>query len=315
MKSAPSIEIVDVSARDGLQNESRLFQTSEKLALIQKVIDAGVRRLEVASFVHPKRVPQMADAEAVIEALPDNPDVTYIGLVLNERGLDRALETKIDEVGCVALTTDTFAQKNQGQTYLGSIEVASEILTRARAAGRRANVTISAAFGCPFEGEVDVDRVVSMAKQLAEAKPHEIALADTIGVADPWHVDELISNIRAELPDMPLRAHFHNTRNTGIANGFAAVKAGIATLDVSVAGIGGCPFAPAATGNVPAEDLIYMLQRKGLALDVSLPDIIACADWLTEKFDRVLPGMLGRAGLFPPKNIVTHTKQFEAEAT
>lgn len=309
------VEILDVSARDGLQNESRLFSTKEKVDLINQVIAAGVRRLEVASFVHPKRVPQMADAEAVIEALPDRKDVTYIGLVLNERGLERALETKVDEVGCVALPSDTFAQKNQGQTYRQSVEVAGRILTRANAANRRANVTISAAFGCPFEGEVEIDRVVDMAIQLAQHNPHEIALADTIGVGDPWHVAELVAAIRKALPDMPLRAHFHNTRNTGLANGFAAVQGGISTLDVSVGGIGGCPFAPAATGNVPAEDMIYMLQRHGFASEISLPDIVACADWLTEKFDRVLPGMLGRAGLFPPQNSQSNTRQLEAEAT
>ena len=274
-----SVEILDVSARDGLQNESRLFSTEEKVSLINHIFAAGVRRLEVASFVHPKRVPQMADAEAVIAALPERSDATYIGLVLNERGVDRALETKIDEVGCVALTTDTFAQKNQGQTCLESVDVATKILDKAHAAGRRANVTISAAFGCPFEGEVEIGRVVDMAERLAQAGPHEIAIADTIGVGDPWHVGELISAIKAAIPEMPLRAHFHNTRNTGLANGFAAVQAGISTLDVSVAGIGGCPFAPAATGNVPAEDMIYMLQRHGLAKDVSLSDIIACADF------------------------------------
>ena len=310
-----SVEILDVSARDGLQNESRLFSTNEKTHLINQIVAAGVRRLEVASFVHPKRVPQMADAEAVIKALPDRDDVTYIGLVLNERGLDRALDTKVDEVGCVALPSDTFAQKNQGQTYLESVEVASRILSRANSAGRRANVTISAAFGCPFEGEVEINRVVDMAKQLAEYGPHEIALADTIGVGDPWHVSELVTAIKEALPGMPLRAHFHNTRNTGLANGFAAVQAGISTLDVSVAGIGGCPFAPAATGNVPAEDMIYMLQRHGLAGEISLPGVIDCAAWLAEKFDRVLPGMLGRAGLFPPQNTQTNTRQLEKEAT
>lgn len=314
MAISKTVEIVDVSARDGLQNESRLFSTEEKVSLINKVVGAGVKRLEVASFVHPKRVPQMADAEAVIENLPDNSDVIYVGLILNDRGLDRALETKVDEVGCVALTTDTFAQKNQGQTHLESVEVAKGIVNRARSAGLRANVTISAAFGCPFEGEVDISRVVSMAKALSQAEPHEIALADTIGVADPWHVTELISKIKEALPNMPLRAHFHNTRNTGIANGFAAVQAGISTLDVSVAGIGGCPFAPAATGNVPAEDLIYMLQRSGYAKDISLEQIIDCASWLTQKFDRVLPGMLGRAGIFPPEPSNSNPKQLAAEA-
>lgn len=307
------IEIVDVSARDGLQNEARLFSTVEKVDLINQVIDAGVRRLEVASFVHPKRVPQMADAEAVIEQLRDRDDVTYVGLVLNERGVDRALETKVDEVGCVALTTDTFAEKNQGQTYKGSILVAKTIIERALKEGRRANVTISAALGCPFEGEVPVERVVDMAKALADAGPHEIAIADTIGVGDPWHVEELITKLKQALPGIPIRAHFHNTRNTGIANGFAAVKAGVTTLDGSVAGIGGCPFAPAATGNIPSEDLIYMLQRQGLASEISLPKLMQTADWLTEKFGKTLPGMLGRAGLFPPSLAEAMAKPLVAE--
>jgi hydroxymethylglutaryl-CoA lyase len=257
----------------------------------------------------------MADAEAVIAGLPERPDVTYVGLVLNERGLDRALETSISEVGCVALTSDTFAGKNQGQTYRESIQVAKKIVSRAIEAGCGANVTISAAFGCPFEGEVPIVRVVEMAEELAEAGPREIALADTIGVGDPWHVEALFEALSKAVPGMPLRAHFHNTRNTGLANAFAAVKSGVTTLDGSVAGIGGCPFAPAATGNVPTEDLLYMLQRNGLATEVSLPALIATAEWLTGAFDRHLPGMLSRAGIFPPAKTESEPLKYEAEMT
>lgn len=294
-----SIEIVEVSARDGLQNEPRLFTPEEKLDLINKAINAGARRLEVASFVHPKIVPQMANAEEVCAGLSDRDDVTYIGLVLNQRGLDRALATCVNEVGCVAIATDTFGQKNQGQTYKESIEVASAMIKRAHAAGLQANVTISASFGCPFEGEVPIERVVQMATELAQANPHEIALADTIGVANPWHVTELIQAVKKAIPSMPIRMHFHNTRNTGLANAFAAVQQGVSTLDSSIAGIGGCPFAPSATGNIPTEDVVYMLHRAGIETGYSIEQLISTAEWLSEKMERQLPGMVSRAGNFP----------------
>ena len=296
---ASHIEVVDVTARDGLQNESRLFTTSEKLELINQAIDAGARRLEVASFVHPKRVPQMADAEAVIAGLPDRSDVTYIGLVLNDRGLSRVLETKIDEVGCVCVATDTFADKNQGQTSQESVDIAKGIIARSLKEGLKANATISTAFGCPFEGEVNASRVVNMAKDLAEAGPHEIAIADTIGVGNPWQVAEVFSAVRKALPNMPLRGHFHNTRNTGLANAYAALSAGAVTLDASIGGIGGCPFAPNATGNVPMEDIVYMLERNNIDTGMKLEALNATAQWLSEKMGRTLPGMVSRAGGFP----------------
>ena len=293
------IEIVEVSARDGLQNEPRIFTPEEKLVLINQAIDAGAKRLEVVSFVHPKIVPQMANAEEVCAGLPERDDVTYIGLVLNQRGLDRALDTCVNEAGCVSVATDTFAQKNQGQTSNESVEVAAGMIKRAHAAGLTANVTISAAFGCPFEGEVPIQRVVEMAKELAQANPHEISLADTIGVANPWHVTELIQAVKKAIPGMPIRMHFHNTRNTGLANSFAAVQQGVATLDSSIAGIGGCPFAPAATGNIPTEDVVYMLQRAGIETGLDIEALISSAEWLTEKMERKLPGMVSRAGNFP----------------
>lgn len=299
MTSVLNIEIVDVSARDGLQNESRSFSTSEKVQLIQLAIEAGARRLEVASFAHPKYVPQMADAEDVIASLPDKEGLEYIGLVMNERGLDRALATNIGEVGLVCMTTNSFAKKNQNQTRAESIKIACAAIERARAAGRKANVTIGAAFGCPFEGEVDIQTVVDMAALLASSGPREISVADTIGVGNPWHVTDLIHALKSKLPNMPLRAHFHNTRNTGLANAFAAVKAGVKTLDVSIGGIGGCPFAPAATGNIPAEDVVYMLERGGVDTGYDLDGLIKGANWLSKKLETPLPSMLPRAGQFP----------------
>ncbi len=211
------IELLDVSARDGLQNESRPFSTGEKIDLITQVLSAGVKRIETTSFAHPKYVPQMADAEAVIAALPDRDDVDFIGLVMNERGFHRAMDTKIDEVGCVVVASDTFAQKNQGQTRQESVDLASALIRKAVANGRKANVTIGAAFGCPFEGEVQVSTVADMAKQLADAGPREISIADTIGVGDPWKTRALVEAVSDAAPGMPIRIHLHNTRNTGIA--------------------------------------------------------------------------------------------------
>jgi len=299
MPTANAVNIIDVTARDGLQNESVMFSTEEKITLIGKAVAAGAKRLEVASFAHPKYVPQMADAEAVIAGLPQDDAVTYIGLAMNERGVDRALKTAIDEIGLVVVATDTFAQKNQNQTRDGSVEIACGLINKVKQAGRRVNVTIAASFGCPFEGEVDADIVLAMGQRLAAAGPDEISLADTIGVGNPWQVGDLFSKVSQALPDMPLRAHFHNTRNTGLANIYAALEAGVQTFDVSIGGIGGCPFAPAATGNVPSEDVVYMLERNGIHTSMSLEKIISTSQWLSQKMAKPLPGMVSRAGGFP----------------
>ena len=293
-----SVEIVEVSARDGLQNEKRAFSTAQKIALIERMVQAGAKRLEIASFVRADRVPQMADAEAVIAGLALPEDVITIGLVMNKRGLLRALETPIQEVGAVCLATDSFAKANQGQTSAQSVMVAAEIIEFARGAGRRAQATIGAAFGCPFEGEVDSQRVVAMAETLAAAAPVEIGLADTIGVAVPAQVFALVRAVRAATA-LPVRVHLHNTRNTGVANAWAAVEAGAATLDSSVGGIGGCPFAPRATGNAATEDLIYLLHRSGVATGYDLDRTITAAEWLSGEMGRELPGLVSRAGAFP----------------
>lgn len=294
-----SIEILDVTARDGLQNEARLFSTDEKLALIGRAIEAGAKRIEVASFAHPKYVPQMADAEAVIAGLPTGNDVTYIGLVMNERGVDRALKTDVHELGLVAAASDTFATKNQNQTRESSVEMACAMANKARAAGRAVNVTIATSFGCPFEGEIAEDVVLAMVHRFADAGLTEVALADTIGVANPWQVSAMFERVARELPQLSMRAHFHNTRNTGLANVHAAIQAGAKTIDVSIGGIGGCPFAPKATGNVPAEDVIYMLERAGFQTGYDLTAVIETAHWLSAVMDKPLPGMVSRAGGFP----------------
>lgn len=293
-----AIEIVEVGARDGLQNEPDILSTGTKVDLINRAIAAGVRRIETVSFVNPTRVPQMADAEAVMAALPASDIVTYIGLVLNVRGAHRALETKVHELGAVAIASDSFGIRNQGQTSAQSVAVAREIIALAKANGRAGQVTISAAFGCPFEGAVSPDHVVAMAAELAKACPREIALADTIGVAVPAQVKDLITRVRAVIGEIPLRAHFHNTRNTGLANAWAAYEAGVATLDSSLGGLGGCPFAPKATGNIPTEDLVYLLARSGVDAGLDLDALIETGQWLSGVMERPLPAMVTRAGNF-----------------
>jgi len=297
--TAASVEIVEVSPRDGLQNESQAVSTEDKLRLIDRAVDAGIRRLEIASFVNPKRVPQMADAEEVVAKVPRSEDVTYIGLVMNRRGAERALDTDIDQLGAITLCSDTFAQKNQGQTARETLDVAMEVIRLARAAGRSATVMISSAFGCPFEGEISETDVIDYAKQLAEVEPCEIALADTIGVGDPWRVAALFEKLREAVPGMPLRGHFHNTRNTGIANAYAAVQAGVSAIDASIGGLGGCPFAPAATGNIATEDLVYMLDRGGIETGVDLAALMDACSWMNGVVGRQLPAMVSRAGSFP----------------
>lgn len=294
-----AIEMVEVGPRDGLQNESDIVSTDHKIVLINKLLNAGFRRLEVASFVHPKRVPQMADAEAVVGGLPDLPDVIYIGLVLNKRGALRALDTKVHELGAVSIASDTFAQRNQGQTSEESLAIAKDIVRLAREHDRRGQITLSAAFGCPFEGAVKPQRLIDMAKSAAESLPVEVALADTIGVAVPHEVSYLVSAVREAIQPIPVRVHFHNTRNTGLANVWAAIEAGASVVDASVAGMGGCPFAPAATGNVPSEDVLYMLERSGIQTGVDLDKLIETAQWLSGIMGRTLPGMVSRAGGFP----------------
>lgn len=296
---ATAIEIVDVSPRDGLQNEQTVFTTDEKLRLIDFAISAGLRRIEVTSFVNPKRVPQMADADELSKRLPKNNDIDFIGLVLNMKGAERAVAAGFDELGAVSVASDSFAQKNQGQTRLESGKIAASIVAMAKAEGKRCSVTIGASFGCPFEGNVPHQNVIELAEIAAEAGADEISLADTIGVGDPWNVEALFEKVRAVTKDIPLRAHFHNTRSTGIANAYAAIKAGVRTFDASFGGIGGCPFAPGATGNVPLEDLIYMLHRGGLVTGVDLPKSIAAAQWLSKKLPGRVPGMLLKAGVFP----------------
>ena len=286
------IELVEVSARDGLQNEKTILSTQDKIELIHRAISAGARRLEVASFVNPKLVPQMADAEAVIEGLGQAEGVRTIGLVLNERGAGRALQTRVDELGIVVAASNAFGKANQGMDIAESHAMAGRVIDLAREQGRAAQVTISLAFGCPLSGAVDPDLVVDMARQLAAFAPLEIALADTIGIARPDEVTALVSRVVAAVKPLPVRVHFHDTRGTGVANAVAAVAAGAVTVDASIGGTGGCPFAPGAAGNVASEDVAYAL---GDRMDVHVDTLCEAAVWLNEKLGRTRTSAMTRA--------------------
>ncbi len=295
-----SVELVDVGPRDGLQNDKVMLPTNTKLAMIRRLAAAGLRRIEVTSFVNPKLVPQMADAEAVATGLGDLTGVSLSALVLNERGVDRALACPLQEITFVVVASNTFSRRNQGMNTAEGLANWVRLSPRIQTAGRLRSVTIAAAFGCPFEGEVSLSHVVDLAREIAEAGTDELALADTIGVATPAEVEERFGALRTALPDMKLRAHFHNTRNTGLANADAALRSGVAALDASLGGLGGCPFAPGATGNIATEDLCYMLDRSGVAHNAGLAALREATLWLEgEMGGRRLPGQGAHVDMFP----------------
>jgi hydroxymethylglutaryl-CoA lyase len=296
-----AIEIVEVGARDGLQNEKAVLGVADKVEFIRRLEACGVRRIEAVSFVNPRRVPQMAGAEEIMAALPSEPGRERIGLVLNERGWDRAVASGCDEANVVVCASDEFGIRNQGADVARQVEALSSIVRRRNAeGGPPISVTISVAFGCPFEGEVPIGRVAGIARAAAELGVGEIALADTIGAGDPWAVKERIAAARSEAPDARLRLHFHDTRGAALANAFAGVEAGVRVLDASCGGLGGCPFAPAATGNVATEDLAWMLHRAGFSTGIDVEAMIATGRWIGEKIGKRPVSALSRAGAFPP---------------
>lgn len=291
-------DIIEVSARDGIQNEQVILSTDDKLTLIDLALDAGLRRLEVTSFVNPKRVPQMADAEDLAHHLPKTSDARFIGLTLNRRGFERAVTSGLDEANFVVVASETFNRKNQGVGTFESIDAFAGIKADAPDS-IDVGLTIGAAFGCPFEGEVPLKRLMEVVDACMAHAPFEIALADTIGVATPRNVTERVGAVRRAYPETPVRLHLHNTRNTGIANAWAGIEAGATSLDASLGGVGGCPFAPRATGNIATEDLVYMLERSGVRTGIDLDKAIAAAEWLEAKLGKTIPGMVMKAGGFP----------------
>jgi (R)-citramalyl-CoA lyase len=288
--------IREVGPRDGLQNEQQILPPETRAELVRRLTAAGLSRIEVASFVNPERVPQMAGAEDVVAGHGRQDGVVYAGLALNERGYERLRETGLDEVSFAIAATESFSQRNAGASVEASIAAAEAIVIRARKDGIRASLTISVAFGCPFEGPVEPDRVVEIAERLAATQADELVLADTIGVATPTQGRSLLERVRAL--GKPVGGHFHNTRNTGFANAYAALEAGVSVLDASVGGLGGCPFAPKATGNIATEDLVYLLEGEGVATGVDIDALIAVSEWLEELLGRQLEGYVYRAGPF-----------------
>jgi isopropylmalate/homocitrate/citramalate synthase len=291
------VTITDVGPRDGLQNEKTILAPEVRADLVNRLAATGLPRIEAASFVHPKLVPAMAGAEEVMAAIERRPGVTYAGLVLNEKGYDRALAAGVDEVHYGFACTDEFGLRNQNQTTAQGIEVAHTLVRRARQDGKPITVTLIVSFGCPFAGRVDPKRVLAIAEEVMRVPPDEVTLADTIGVGVPSRVRELVGGVRAM--GVTTGAHFHNTRNTGYANAVAALEAGATVLDASVGGAGGCPFAPRATGNIATEDLVYLLDGMGFETGVSLDGVIEIGRWLGELLGKELPSMLDRAGGFP----------------
>jgi hydroxymethylglutaryl-CoA lyase len=294
------IEIVEVGPRDGLQNEKTILDVTQKVEFINRLEAVGARRMETVSFVNPNRVPQMAGAEEISAALPADAAKSRIGLVLNMRGWDRAVAAGCDEANVVVCATDGFGIRNQGASVAEQAQALADIVgKRGRDGGPPISVTFSVAFGCPFDGEVSEDQVVALARDAAALGVAEIALADTIGVADPWTVRRRIEAVRRVTGEIPLRLHFHDTRNTGLANAFAGVEAGVTVLDASCGGLGGCPFAPDATGNIGTEDLVYMLERAGFETGYDLGGLIATAKWMSGILGKPPAASVSRAGVFP----------------
>jgi (R)-citramalyl-CoA lyase len=289
--------VCDVGPRDGLQNEDRVLEPGVRAELCDMLAAAGIKRIEAASFVNPRLVPQMAGAEEVMAALHRRPGTSYAGLILNEKGYERALAARVDEVHYALSATDEFGRRNQNATTEQGIETALALVRRARADKMPITVTLSVAFGCPFEGPVPAKRVLDIVERLMAEPADEISVADTIGVGVPSQVKELVGGARRL--GATVGAHFHNTRNTGYANAVAALDEGVVSLDASVGGAGGCPFAPKATGNIATEDLVYLLRGLGMDTGIDLDALIACSRWLSERLGKELPGMLARAGDFP----------------
>jgi len=296
---AMQVKISEVGPRDGLQNEAEVLPPEVRAELCRRLSGTGVSRIEAGSFVHPKRVPQMAGAEDVFAGLTPTAGVEYAALVLNRKGLDRALAAGADVINVVYPVTDEFCRRNQNSSLADAAVTAAGLVAGAREAGRRVAVTLGASFGCPFEGRVDPGVVVDHVGRMAEAGAEEIVLADTIGVGVPTQVRRLLPAARAAAGGLPIGLHLHNTRNTGYVLAAEALAHGVDSLDASVAGIGGCPFAPRATGNIATEDLIYLLDGEGVETGVDMDAVIGVAEWLTDVLGRPLPGLVHRAGGFP----------------
>src|SRR6266576_5410951 len=295
-----SLIVCDVGPRDGLQNEAKTLGPGVRAELCDRLAAAGIKRIEAASFVNPKLVPQMAGAEDVMAALHRKPGTVYAGLVLNEKGYERAISAGVDELHYAFSAADEFGRRNQNATTDEGLKTALGLVARARSDRMPVTVTVSVAFGSPFDGPVAAEDVLQIVEHLMAIPPDEICLADTIGVGVPSQVHELVRGARAT--GAAVGAHFHNTRNTGYANAVAALEEGVVALDASGGGAGGCPFAPKATGNIATEDLAYLLRGQGVDVGIDLDALVATSRWLGVQLGKDLPGMLARAGDYPVRD-------------
>ena len=293
------IQIVEVAPRDGLQADPADLSTAQKVELIERLVAAGHTRIEATSFVSPKAVPKMADGDAVLAGVPRSADVSYSALALNQRGVERAIAAGVDEVCGVVVATEAFSQANQRATVAESVQRWRDISDTARASGVKTAVTVSAVCGCPYEGRVAAESVFDIVGELAETQPDELALADTIGAGVPNQVADLFAGARERAPAITLRGHFHNTRNTALANIAAAIGAGVRVFDSSLGGVGGCPFAPKATGNVATEDVVYLVHEMGYDTGLDLDALIDTTVWLESQLGHGVPSLVAKAGGFP----------------
>jgi hydroxymethylglutaryl-CoA lyase len=292
------IEICEVGPRDGLQNECKIVSTEMKVELINKLINAGIRNVEAVSFVNPKVVPQMADAEEVMKLVPKRKDVRYAGLVLSRSGLDRALKTDVDFLHIVTAASDQFNLKNAKRTVEQGVEELTKVINEGVNANKGVSGVIGTAFGCPFEGEVPLTRVLKVAEAFLNAGCSEITLADTTGMANPTQVFNIVSTFKETFgKNVTLGLHFHNTRGLGLANILAGYQASVRRFDSSIAGLGGCPFAPKAVGNVCTEDMVNMFHKMGIETKTNLEKLIDIAKWMEKIIERPLDGMLMKAGI------------------
>ena len=290
------IILCDVAPRDGIQNEKIMLSSAQKLELIRRLADAGMPWIEVASFASPKWVPQMADAEEVFAAASKIPGIRPIVLVLNDRGYDRAVAAGARYIRLVVAATDTMNQKNANALPEATMAAYRPIFERAQGDGVELTGTIATAFGCPFEGAVDPDRVLALAAQFVNAGVAEVDFADTVGMAVPPQIERILARARAQFPNSRIGIHLHNTRNLGLANAYAAVCGGADVLDASTGGAGGCPFAPKATGNIPMDDLVFMLEAMGIRTGVDLNKLVAISHWFEQVLEHPLPAMVPKAG-------------------
>jgi hydroxymethylglutaryl-CoA lyase len=289
------VRIVEVGPRDGLQNEAALVQTADKVAFVNRLADAGHSHIEVSAFVSPRWVPRMADAAEVFAGITRRPGTRYTALVPNLTGLDRACTARVDEIAVFAASTETFSQRNINQSIAASLDTYGQVCAEAARRTLPVRAYLSTCFGCPFEGAVSADRVAELTVSLLELGVYEVALSDTIGVAHPRQVTELLDRVTAKVALNRLALHFHDTRGTALANVYAALDYGVTTFDASAGGLGGCPYAPGASGNLATEDLVYLLDGLGIASGVNLRGVIAASEAMQSRVGHALPSRVFRA--------------------